>query len=167
MQKKWIYGCIIGAVLLVGAAGACFYSYSARMHQQRVNATQKTGLQTAAPVYMDLLYLNSTADLKITPAQAKTILPLVEKLKAADVKTVPDLSKQIYTQLDAPQYLALQSRSREPGMGYMKESHIRGRRTVDKDRLEAKRNYSGQMLRQAALPDILIRDLKNLAAQTQ
>lgn len=159
MQKKWSIGIIVGVVLLAGVGGAGIYA--ARNYCQKVGLSRTARLQADSPVYMDLLYLNTINGLKLTPTQAQAILPLVEKLKDADSSSTAELSKEIYAQLNAQQYLVLES-----GNGPRRVMGIREMPMME-GRLHTNGDNHGQSVRQAALPDVVIKQLKDLAAQAQ
>jgi hypothetical protein len=157
MSKKWLFGILIAVILLAGAGGVCVYSV--RLCCQHVILNQQARLQAENPVWEDLLSLNISNDLKITRAQAQIILPLAEKLRDSDIKTAADLTRQIYAQLNGQQYLALQRGNGQRKMAGMRQNSMnRYNSTIN-------RGDKGQMMRQAALPDIVIKQLKDLAAQ--
>ncbi|MGE5415850.1 MAG: hypothetical protein ACM3UZ_03660 [Acidobacteriota bacterium] len=187
MNKKWIYG--IGAALVVVVAialiaGACF-------HHRFDGRFSDRNASLASPVLSDLMYVGTSPDLKLTPEQAKAILPLVEKLnklsatkvtdetkEEANQKAIADLNKQIYAQLTVQQYQALNSKDKIAANGNMppqflgkvkmdKRGHGEEREFRGKDEFSGCGNMCGYgqgSARTQAMPDIVIKMLKDISA---
>jgi len=67
--------------------------------------------QVNRQVDLDLVFLEKVSSTKVTPDQAKEILPLMEKLSATtDLTVQSDLAKQVYGMLTPAQYLILMDR---------------------------------------------------------
>lgn len=106
IKKKWYL--LLLALLIIGAAGgAAAHVRYEPLHEQQKAA--QASAQAYREVYTDLLYLENFATLKVTPDQAKEILPLIDQLTAADSSTQAELAKQVYSVLTPLQYQALLS----------------------------------------------------------
>ncbi|TGE34983.1 hypothetical protein E4K67_27770 [Desulfosporosinus fructosivorans] len=100
LNKMWYL--LLVLILLLGAGGGLAAKYYLRQ--------ANIGVQTARSVEQDLLYLDSTSTFKMSPDQAKTILPLIEKMSTSDTNSSPsinDLAKQVYEILTPVQYQTL------------------------------------------------------------
>ena len=76
--------------------------------QARTLASAKMGSQVNRQVDLDLVLLEKTDSTKITPVQAKQILPLMDKLSTVtNLTTQSDLAKQVYGILNPVQYSVL------------------------------------------------------------
>ena len=120
MKKKWL--CLIAVVVVLllaaGIAAAALHERFDRHEGERSAATYQT--------YYDLLYLENVDTLKLTPDQAKTLEPLVEKLNAASDKTTKnDLEKNIYMQLTPQQYYAVLNNGNQNVMMSKRDEHGR------------------------------------------
>ena len=103
VKRKWIY--LTAALIVVVLAGGIIAAVLHESFDDRKDEHKGINLYQA---YSDLLYLENTNDLKLTPDQAKALVPLVEKLSTTTDKTaVSELEKNIYTQLTPQQYYAL------------------------------------------------------------
>ena len=102
INRKWFYLLVIIAILVIGGGIA-----GKVVHERHEKNGGKYSPAVADSVYLDLLYLESSDNLKITPDQAKAILPLVEKLAAGTTTAQLDLVQKIYSTLSPQQYQAL------------------------------------------------------------
>ena len=103
IRKRWYLLLII--VVIIGGSAAVRFNHS---QQNRTLATAKMGSQVNRQVDTDLVLLETFASAKVTPVQAKVILPLMEKLSTATDPTVQsDLAKQVYGMLTPAQYSIL------------------------------------------------------------
>lgn len=99
LNKKW-YLLLVLILFLGTCAGAAKFYF-----RQQANV-----VQTARSVEQDLLYLDNTSTLKLSPDQAKAMLPLIEKMSTSNTTSSPsisDLAKQVYEILSPVQYQAL------------------------------------------------------------
>ncbi|MEQ8174008.1 MAG: hypothetical protein ABRQ26_02980 [Syntrophomonadaceae bacterium] len=154
-DKKWVYGLVIGLVVLIAlGAGCCYKARSSWVARQ---AQLYTGVNN--PVYGELFLLNSSS-LKLNAEQARAILPLVEQMKNADSATSQELARQVYVQLNSQQYQALLARgnSRQKANSRV-EQH---RPIMNRNNLYEKNNGHSQLL--AALPDLVVKQLQEIAA---
>jgi hypothetical protein len=107
LNKKWYL--LLVLIILLGLCGGLAAKIYLRQQLQK-NIQANGGVQMVRSVEQDLLYLDSTSTLKLSPDQAKTILPLVEKMSASNTTSSPsinDLAKQAYEVLTPVQYQAL------------------------------------------------------------
>lgn len=96
VKKRWYI--LILFVLVVGGAGGAWEVYERSSQPVRVSEQ----------IFTDLVYLESVPGFKLTPEQAKGILPLVNQLASAqDSKSQNDLERQIYASLNPSQYSQL------------------------------------------------------------
>jgi hypothetical protein len=103
VKRKWMY--LVVAIIVVGLAGGIT---AKALHERCEGKNGENKEITSYQTYYDLLYLENTTDLKISPEQAKALVPVVEKLSTAtDKTTVTDLEKSIYKLLTPEQYYAL------------------------------------------------------------
>lgn len=102
IKRKWIYIGLALLIVVVGLGGTAAVLHE-RFDEHNKGEKDVNGYQT----YYDLLYLENTDNMKLSPEQAKAILPLAEKLASADKTTQPDLEKSIYAQLTPQQYYSL------------------------------------------------------------
>ncbi|HBP64299.1 MAG TPA: hypothetical protein DD730_08510 [Desulfosporosinus sp.] len=103
IRKRWYLLLII--VVIIGGSAAVRINHS---RQNKTLATAKMGSQVNRQVDTDLVLLETFASAKVTPVQAKVILPLMEKLSTATDPTVQsDLAKQVYGLLTPAQYSIL------------------------------------------------------------
>ena len=104
VKKRW-YLLLIIIVLVIGGSAAVRFN---QVQQFRTLATAKMGSQINRQVDLDLVLLEKVNATKITPVQAKEILPVMEKLSTAtDTATQSDLAKQVYGMLTPAQYSIL------------------------------------------------------------
>lgn len=104
IKKRW-YFLLIVIVLVIGGSAAVRFNHA---QQFRTLAAAKMRSQINRQVDLDLVFLEKISSTKITPVQAKEILPVMEKLSAAtDLTTQSDLAKQVYAMLTPAQYSAL------------------------------------------------------------
>jgi len=103
IKKRWYL--LIIVVLIVGGSAAVRINHA---RQNRVLASAKIGSQVYRQVDLDLIRLENFVTAKVTPVQAKEMLPLVERLSTAtDLNTQSDLAKQVYGMLTPAQYAIL------------------------------------------------------------
>lgn len=103
VKKRW-YLLLIIVVIIGGSAGVRF------KHEQRSRtlASANMGSQVNRQVDLDLILLEKSDSAKVTPVQAKGILPLMEKLSTGTDPTIQsDLAKQVYGMLTPAQYSIL------------------------------------------------------------
>jgi len=111
------------------------------------------------PVYADLFLLNSS-NLRLNAEQAKAILPLVEQMKNADSAANRELARQVYAQLNSQQYQALLTRGNSrSGINSRWEHH-----PAMMNRTKYHGTTKDQSLRLAALPDLVVKQLQEIAS---
>ena len=165
LNKKWYL--LLVTVLVIGAGSGAAAKYYYRQ-QFEIARQANIGLQTVRVVDMDLLYLENTSTTKLSPGQAKAILPLIEKLPTANASSSPtatDLTKQIYENLSPVQYQALtehgklstgndyvERRDDKKGHGVEDNHDFRNVKANDKgigdSKAEALNNIVGKMLKE-------------------
>jgi hypothetical protein len=104
VKKKWI--CLAAVLLVILVVGGVTTKVLHERFDGKENKHKDVGVYQT---YYDLLYLENTKDTKISAAQAKVLLPEVEKLSKANSKSQAALVKDIYKQLSAKQYYTLLS----------------------------------------------------------
>lgn len=156
-NKKWVYGLVIALVAIIAlGAGVCFKARSVMVAKQ---AQMYTGVNN--PVYSELFLLNSS-NLKLNAEQAKAVLPLLEQMKNADSTTSQELARQIYARLNSQQYQALLARG--DFRQYRGNSRMDQRRMMmNRDSHYGKNKGQSQLL--AALPDLVVKQLQEIAAE--
>lgn len=103
VKKRWYLLLIV--VLIIGGSAAVRINHA---YENRALASAKMGSQIYRQVDLDLIHLENFTTAKVTPVQAKEMLPLVERLSATtDLNTQSDLAKQIYGMLTPEQYAIL------------------------------------------------------------
>lgn len=102
-KKRWYLLLII--VVIIGGSAVVRFNHA----RYRTSASAKMGSQVNRQVDLDLVLLEKFGSAaKVTPVQAKEILPLMEKLSTAtDLTTQSDLAKQVYGMLTPVQYSVL------------------------------------------------------------
>ncbi len=105
IKKRWY---VLLVLLIVAGAGAGIANkYYFRPYYMAIK-TSMIGQQACRQVSLDLIYLEKAPNAKITPDQAKEILPLVEEMSGStDPALQVDLAKQIYGMLTPVQYATL------------------------------------------------------------
>jgi hypothetical protein len=111
IKRKWIY--LIIAIVIIALAGGIAAKIVCERHEGKNDEKGINSYQT----YYDLLYLENTDNLKILPAQAKVLLPLVQKLATADEATQQDLVNNIYKQLSPQQYYSILNEGNKTDIG--------------------------------------------------
>ena len=102
VKKRWYLLLII--VVVIGGSAAARFNHA----RYETLASTKLGPQVIRQVNLDLVFLETVDTTKVTPAQAKEILPLMEKLSlATDLTVQSDLAKQVYGMLTPMQYSIL------------------------------------------------------------
>lgn len=127
LNKKWY---LLLVLIIFFGAGCGLYVKFYHIQQFQKNMQASTGEQIARTVEQDLLYLDTTSTLKLSPDQAKAILPLIEEMSTSFTNSLPtinDGAKKVYEILTPAQYQALINY--EPVTG-----------NVEKDRQEGKKN---------------------------
>jgi len=166
IKKRWYVVLIVVLILAIGGAVG-----SRVFHRQKVSSARlaQAQVQTVMQVGQDLLYLENFDTLKVTPKQAKDILPLMDKLRTADSAVQSDFAKQIYGTLSPSQYAGLLSK-KEPdqkgglgrgnrGKSFREEKNLRGR---DQENLEEGTGFAGRNNSlQDALPNIVTKMLQD------
>jgi len=103
VKKRWYLLLII--VVIIGGSAAVRFNHE---QQSRTLASAKMGSQIYRQMDLDLIQLENFVTAKVTPTQAKEMLPLVERLSVVtDLNTQTDLAKQIYGMLTPAQYAIL------------------------------------------------------------
>lgn len=177
INRKWIY--ITAAILVVLIVG-CFAIRG--FHRGFEMRQQKYQIENYTPLYQDILSLENSASLKITPDQAKSLLPIVEKLNTTDKTVKAALSKQAYALLTPQQYQALSNGGRnlgpmEPGNGFQKSPNSskerekgmggdRGKGRMDNQRFGHGFSNGYNNAREQALPDVVMKLLKTRSQET-
>jgi len=112
IKKRW-YLLLVIILLVIGGSAAVHFNHE---QQARTLATAKMGSQVNRQVDLDLVFLEKVSTTRITPDQAKEILPIMEKLSTAtDLTTQSDLAKQVYGTLTPTQYSVLMERQNQNG----------------------------------------------------
>lgn len=123
IKKRWYL--LIIVVLIVGGSAAVRINHT---WQTRALASANLGTQVYRQVDLDLIHLENVVAAKVTPVQAKEILPIVEKLSTTtDVNTQSDLAKQIYSMLTPAQYTILMDRQNVSSMNLPNKGTMSGR----------------------------------------
>ncbi|ODA38795.1 hypothetical protein [Desulfosporosinus sp. BG] len=107
LNKKWYL--LLALIILLGGGGGIAAKFYSRQ-QQQMNMQANVAAQMARSVEQDLVVLDNSSTLKLSPEQAKAILPLIEKMPAATTTSSPsinDLVKQVYEILTPVQYQTL------------------------------------------------------------
>ncbi|OLN33267.1 hypothetical protein [Desulfosporosinus metallidurans] len=178
VKKRWYLLLIV--VLIIGGSAAVRINHA---HQNRALASAKMGSQIYRQVDLDLIHLENFVTAKVTPVQAKEMLPLVERLSAAtDLNTQSDLAKQIYGMLTPAQYAILMDDKNVSSLNQVGKENQRGRDERGlKDGREGKENnyqegygfnsFYGQGIqdpKEQALGNVVIKMLNDRSAeQTQ
>ena len=103
VKKRWYLLLIV--VLIIGGSAAVRFDHA---YQNKTLASGEMGSQIYRQVDLDLIHLENFVTAKITPVQAKAMLPLVERLSSTtDPNTQLDLAKQVYGMLTPVQYAIL------------------------------------------------------------
>lgn len=166
INKKWYL--LLIAVLILGIAGGIIAKKSIKYRYARLRS-REAPLQAFQQVCMDLIYLEKFQTLKVTPEQAKEILPLVDQLSAAASSSQPTLAKQIYGTLTPQQYEILLERQDILAGGrererYHKRGFHGGRESGGQRRFLRDRNHYWDA-KQQALGDVVIRMLRVRSAE--
>jgi len=102
VKKRWYLLLII--VVIIGGSAVVRYNHV----RYETLSSAKMGSQINRQVNLDLVLLDKVDTTKVTPTQAKEILPVMEKLSLATDQTVQsDLAKQVYGMLTPLQYSIL------------------------------------------------------------
>ena len=102
VKKRWYLLLII--VVVIGGSAVVHFNHA----RYETLVSTKMGPQVIRQVNLDLVLLEKVDTTKVTPAQAKEILPLMEKLSlATDLTVQSDLAKQVYGMLTPAQYSVL------------------------------------------------------------
>ncbi len=177
INKKWYL--LLIAVLILGIAGGIIVKKSIKYRYARLRS-REAPLQAFQQVCMDLIYLEKFQTLKVTPEQAKEILPLVDQLSAAGSSSKPTLAKQIYGTLTPQQYEILLERQDILAGGRERERYHKrgfhgerdfddwffhgGRESGEQRRFLRDRNHYWDA-KQQALGDVVIRMLRIRSAE--
>ena len=123
MKKRWYL--LIIVLLVIGGSAAVRINHA---QQNRALASAKIATQVYRQVDLDLIRLENVATTKVTPVQAKEMLPLVQKLSTTtDPNTQTDLAKQVYGMLTPAQYAVLtDSSTNQPNKGTQNGRDTRG-----------------------------------------
>ena len=122
VKKRWYLLLIV--VLIIGGSAAVRINHA---YQNRALASAKMGSQIYRQVDLDLIRLENFVTAKVTPLQAKEMLPLVERLSATtDLNTQSDLAKQIYGMLTPAQYAILMDSKNASALNRVGRENQRG-----------------------------------------
>ncbi|TGE32926.1 hypothetical protein [Desulfosporosinus sp. Sb-LF] len=122
IKKRWYLLLIVVLIIGGSAAGHIYHA-----QQNKALASAKMGSQVYRQVDLDLIHLENFVTAKVTPAQAKQMLPLVERLSAAtDLNTQSDLAKQVYGILTPAQYAILMDRQNNSSMNQSNQRNGKG-----------------------------------------
>lgn len=151
----------------LGSCGGLAAKFYFRQQFEK-NTQANVGAQMARSVEQDLLYLDTASTLKLSPDQAKAILPLIEKMSTSSTNSSPsinDLAKQVYENITPVQYQALIDYGK-PVTGNVEmegQDDKKGNRRGDsREFKETEHNSKGTADPKAdALKDIVIKMLKD------
>lgn len=162
INKKWIY-LLVSLIIIAIIAAVIGGIYCDNLEKNY----KESHYWLSSPVYADLLYLENTDTLKVTPEQAKTILPLLEQIPAAEPALRMEIAKKIYLELTPQQYQTLLSNSGK--LMYLSDNHS------DKEKYDGENSYREDhfgkgnekydSIREQVLPDIVIKLLKTRSVQ--
>lgn len=159
INKKWRYllmGAIVFGLLIVFSGALLHWKFDK-------DYVQFNPVKTSA-VYRDLILLENTVNLKISPEQAKAILPLVEKMTNADDNVKTDLSNQVYSQLN-PQQIQLLLNRGDSIRQERKSGSPRGEDEFSKREFENIKSRENNDILVQSLPEVTIRMLKEKIAE--
>ncbi|EGW36886.1 hypothetical protein [Desulfosporosinus sp. OT] len=168
-NKKWYL--LLVLIILLGACGGLAARFYLRQQFQQ-NMQVNIGAQMARSVEQDLLYLDNTSTLKLSPDQAKAILPLIEKVSTSNTNSSPsinDLAKQIYEILNPVQYQALidSSKSVAGNVEEKRQDGKKGNRRENSREFEKSEHITKGITdpKVDALKDIVIKMLKERSTE--
>ncbi|AET68447.1 hypothetical protein Desor_2918 [Desulfosporosinus orientis DSM 765] len=172
LNRKWYL--LLVLVILLGGGGSFAAKYYLRQQFQK-NMQANAGVHMTMSVEQDLLYLDNTSSLKLSPDQAKAILPLVEKMSNSDTNSsvsINDLAKQVYESLTPVQYQAL-THYGNPVIGNVEREREdkdtkKDNRREDNQRFEKAEHYTKDIAdpKADALQNIVINMLKERSSET-
>lgn len=136
VKKRWYLLLII--VVLIGGGAVIRINHA---QQSRTLASAKMVSQINRQVALDLVLLEKSVSEKVTPVQAKEILPLMVKLSTStDLTTQSDLAKQVYGMLTPAQYSILM---------VSQNQNVRSANQVNQGNLNSRDNKGGKEVRGA------------------
>lgn len=155
--KKFYLVLALVMVLMVGGAAVKI------VHHHFEERSGEDNLLSAYQTYYNLLYLENTNNAQITPEQAKTLLPLTEKLVTVDSSTQMKLIKNIYHQLTPSQYYAVLTNSSyiNPKEEYSRWEEFREELTHRRWR----RENDQKSIRAETLKEVIVKMLKDKIAK--
>jgi hypothetical protein len=155
-KRKWLYWGLVFVVLLL-AAGIAGKIVHHRFEERYGRYNDLSGYQT----FYDLLYLENTANTKISAEQAKMLIPLVEKLSTVTKTGQIQLIKNIYEQLTPEQYYTLLTVNRETVSGESEGKWGRLKRA-----LEHKWGHGSdkEKIKNQILKDIVVKMVKDISS---
>ncbi len=164
VNKKWYLLLVI--VLVIGAGGSIAAKIYFKQHNKRTREDNIV-VRRVRLVEMDMLYIENSTTLKLTPDQAKQILPLIEKMSTSNSTSQTNLSRQIYEDLSPLQYQALMEHEKSVES---KGIEVRG---DDKDRHRHEDQYEFKKIKgkgygdpkEDALNSVVIKMLKERSAE--
>ena len=170
VNKKWYLLLILVVLLIVGIGGGIAVRKSIRHHYARARSAEMS-MQIFREVCTDLVYLEKFQTLRVTPEQAREMLPLVDQLSAAGPPSQAPLAKQIYGALTPQQYATLLDKpdmlaGGRPWDHEGKRCFLRGGwffhgdREFEKHKGFSREGYLYEGPKQQALGDVVIKMLK-------
>ncbi|MCL4440520.1 hypothetical protein [Desulforamulus aeronauticus] len=167
INKKWYL--TLAAILVIGATGSAGAEYY--FDQQAAAAkTERVSLQASREAVEDLLYLEKQETLKLSPDQAKTLLPLVEKISTtSDATSRTDLAKQIYQTLTPDQYQAVSEQNKQDHRDVRVKKDGKDRHDDEREHeFKGEADLKGTQSPKAdALNQVVIQMLKTRGSETQ
>ena len=165
LNRKWIW---VISIVIVLSAGGCIVG--GILHERFEDKYGNKSLESVYSTCYNLLTLENSAKLKLSPEQSKAILPFLEKLPTADKTTQVDLVKSIYKQLTTEQYMSLitddKKQNSSNAFNNKKErggKRDKGREHFDGNRFEGRQNSSATM--KQTIFDVVDKMLKEKAAK--
>jgi hypothetical protein len=157
VKGKWLYLGLVVLVLLVtvGIAGKIVHHH---FEERYGGYNNLSGYQT----FYDLLYLENTANTKISTEQAKTLMPLVEKLSNVDKTAQIQLMKNIYEQLTPEQYYTLLTANRQRVSGEDAGKWGRLKRELEH---KWRHGRDKKNIRNEILKDIVVKMMKDISSK--
>jgi len=158
IKRKWIYIGLALLIVVVGLGGTAAVLHE-RFDEHNKGEKEVNGYQA----YYDLLYLENTDNMKLSPEQAKAILPLAEKLATADKNTQTETVKSIYAQLTPQQYYSLLNENDNTGTERGNTKYKNGKKGEEEFRGErgGSEDWKYANGRNGSLKDVVIKMLKD------
>jgi len=170
MNKKWYLLLFLVVLLILGIGGGLVVRKSIRHHYARAKSAEMS-MQIFREVCTDLVYLEKFQTLRVTPEQAREMLPLMDQLSAAGPPSQAPLAKQIYGALTPQQYAALLDKPDmlaggrpwdQEGKRWLlhRGPFSHGEREFEEHKGFAREGYRYESPKQQALGDVVIKMLK-------